>query len=92
MKALLRWLIKMIMSLLLVILAVLAVVIFFKIPLDLTSFKEPVAIALSKAVNRTISIEESITVSTSLSPYFTIRGRISCPWILPESRLICFLY
>ncbi|WP_163339452.1 AsmA family protein [Desulfopila sp. IMCC35008] len=74
MRTLLRWLIKMVVSLLFLIVLAVAVVIFLKIPLDLTPFREPVEIALSQAINRTVKIEDSVTVSTSLSPYFTVKG------------------
>ena len=52
----------------------LSILIIFKIPIDLTRFKDPVEELLSKALNRPVRIEQSVTISTSLNPYFTLRG------------------
>lgn len=64
----------LLLGLLLLIVALLAVVIFLQIPIDLTRFKEPVEILAAKGLGRTVRIEKSIVISTSLKPYFTLQG------------------
>lgn len=74
MRKLFRWLFRILLSLLLLIIVFLSAVTLLKIPIDLTRFKEPVEIFASKALERQVTISDSIVVSTSLSPYFTIDG------------------
>lgn len=74
MKKLFRWLLGTLLSVLLLIVLLLTVVIVFQIPLDLTRFKEPVESLMSKGLGRSVHIEKSIVISTSLNPYFTIEG------------------
>lgn len=74
MKRLFRWLFRMLLGLLLLVILFLAVVTFLKIPIDLSRFKEPVETLVSKAIHRQVTISDSIVVSTSLTPYFTIEG------------------
>ncbi|MFT5699226.1 MAG: hypothetical protein ACI8ZB_002083 [Desulforhopalus sp.] len=76
MKKLLRWAIRMVVGLLVLVVLILSTIIIFKIPLNLTPYKEPVELLLSKGMNRNIRIEKSVTVSTSLAPYFTIEGLV----------------
>ncbi len=52
----------------------LSILIIFKIPIDLTRFKDPVEKLLSKTLNRPVRIEQSVSISTSLNPYFTLKG------------------
>jgi len=80
MKKLLRWLFRLLLSFLLIVVASLVVLIVFKIPLDLTRFKEPIETLVSKGLDRPVRIEQSIVISTSLNPYFTLKGlRIENP-------------
>lgn len=80
MKKLLRWLIGILLTVVVIVVALLAVVSVFQIPIDLSRFKEPVEVLASKALNRQVRIEKSIVISTSLNPYFTIGGlRIENP-------------
>lgn len=74
MKKALRWLTRIIIGLIVLILLVVSIAIIFKIPIDLTRFKEPVEVLLSKGLNRNVRIEQSVVISTSLSPYFTLKG------------------
>ncbi len=74
MKKLFRWLLGISFSVLLLVVLLISVVTIFRIPIDLTRFKDPVEELLSKGLNRPVSIEHSIVISTSLNPYFTIKG------------------
>jgi uncharacterized protein involved in outer membrane biogenesis len=72
--ALLRWLIKFVLGIVLLVVVVAAVLIVFKIPIDLSRFKEPVEILASQALDRPVRIEKSVIISTSLNPYLTLEG------------------
>jgi len=74
MKKLFRWLFGVSFSLLLLVVLLVSVIIIFQIPLDLTRFKEPVEKLLSTGLNRPVRIEQSVVISTSLTPYLTIKG------------------
>ncbi len=76
MKTILRVLFKFIASVFLLIVIGLAILIIFKIPVDLTRFKEPVEVLVSKALDRPVRVKESIVISTSLNPYFTMKGLV----------------
>jgi hypothetical protein len=80
MKNLFRWLIGIVIGLFFITLVLLSVLVIFKIPIDLTRFKAPVEELLSKGLNRPVRIEKSVVISTSLNPYFTLKGfRIENP-------------
>ena len=74
MRKLIRWFFRIVLGMLLIIVLFLSVIIIFKIPIDLTRFKDPVEEMLSKGLKRPVRIEESVVISTSLNPYFTIKG------------------
>ncbi len=80
MKTLFRWLFRtLIFTVLFVTLLVVSIAL-LKIPIDLTRFKGPVETLAGKALNRPVNIDQSIVVSTSLKPVFTLRGlRIGNP-------------
>ena len=80
MKKLFQWLIGMIFGLFFITVMLLSILIIFKIPIDLTRFKAPLEELLSKGLNRPVRIEKSVIISTSLNPYFTLKGfRIENP-------------
>ncbi len=75
-----RWFFRIVLGMLLFVVVFLSVIITFKIPIDLTRFKNPLEEILSKGLNRPVRIEDSVVISTSLNPYFTIKGfRIENP-------------
>ena len=74
MKKLLRWLLKLIFSVGLLVTLFIAIVSFFQIPLDLTRFKGSLEDLVSKALKREVHIVHSIVLTTSLKPVFTLRG------------------
>lgn len=72
--------IALLLSFILLVIASLAVVIAFKIPIDVTRFKEPLGRVASKALERSVYIDDSIIISTSLEPFITLKGvRIDNP-------------
>jgi len=80
MKTLFRWFLRIALSLILVVILFLASVTLLEIPINLTRYKEPVEILISKALKRPVSIDQSIVISTSLKPIFTLKGlRIGNP-------------
>ncbi len=80
MKSLLRWLLRIVGGLVLLGFLLLAAVTFLKIPIDLTNYKEPVETIASKVLKRPVAIEDSIVISTSLTPEFSLGGlRIGNP-------------
>lgn len=74
MKTLFRWLFKTIFAVLLCIVVFLMAVTFLQIPVNLTRFKAPIEEVVSKALKRPVRIDDSIIISTSLKPVFTLRG------------------
>lgn len=74
MKTFFRWFFRSLIGLLLCVLILLAAVIFLQIPINLTTLKEPVEKLVSNALNRPVTIEQSISISTSLKPVFTLKG------------------
>ena len=74
MKKLFRWLIGIVFGLFFITVMLLSILIIFKIPIDLTRFKAPLEELLSKGLNRPVRIEKSVIISTSLNPYFTLKG------------------
>lgn len=74
------WIFKLTAGVILLIILFLTAVTIFKIPVDLTRFKEPIEAIASDVFNRPVTIEKSIVLSTSLEPVFTLEGlRISDP-------------
>lgn len=74
MKTLFRFLLKTLLALLLCVVIFLSAVTFFQIPVDLSRFKTPIEEIASKALSRPVRIDDSIIISTSLTPVFTLRG------------------
>lgn len=73
-------LLKLLLVLLALALLALAVVSFLRIPIDLSAYRPTIESAASKALGRGVKVDGDITVTTSLWPYFEIRGlRIANP-------------
>ena len=80
MKTLFRWLFRTVLFVVLLVTLLVVTVTLLKIPIDLTIFKGPVETLVSKALKRPVNIDQSIVISTSLNPVFTLRGlRIGNP-------------
>lgn len=80
MKTLFRWLFRTVLFVVLLVILLVVAVSLLKIPIDLTVFKGPVETLVSKAIKRPVNIDQSIVISTSLNPVFTLRGlRIGNP-------------
>jgi uncharacterized protein involved in outer membrane biogenesis len=80
MKTLFRWLFRTVLFVVLLVILLVVTVTLLKIPIDLTIFKGPVETLVSKALKRPVNIDQSIVISTSLNPVFTLRGlRIGNP-------------
>ena len=80
MKTLFRWLFRTLLFVVLLVILLVVSVTLLKIPIDLTVFKGPVETLVSKALKRPVNIDQSIVISTSLNPVFTLRGlRIGNP-------------
>jgi uncharacterized protein involved in outer membrane biogenesis len=80
MKTLFRWLFRTLFFVVLLVILLVVSVTLLKIPIDLTIFKGPVETLVSKALKRPVNIDQSIVISTSLNPVFTLRGlRIGNP-------------
>ncbi len=80
MKKIVGWLVRVILFLILLLVIVVTSVTMLKIPIDLTRFKTPIEELASKALQRPVTIENSIIISTSLIPEFTLNGlRIKNP-------------
>lgn len=80
MLRIIRLIMGLLVSLIMLVIATLAVVAIFRIPIDLTRFKEPLENIVSEAIGRPVQIEDSIVISTSLEPYITVQGlRIDNP-------------
>ena len=80
MKTLFRWLFRTVLFVVLLVILLVVSVTLLKIPIDLTVFKGPVETLVSKALKRPVNIDQSIVISTSLNPVFTLRGlRIGNP-------------
>jgi len=78
--SLFRALLKLLLLLLALALIALAVVSFLRIPIDLSAYRPTIESAASKALGRGVKVDGDITVTTSLWPYFEIRGlRIANP-------------
>lgn len=74
MKTFFRWLVKGFLVVVVCLVLLIGAVTFFKIPINLTSFKEPVESIVSNALHRPVIIDGSIVISTSLQPVFTLKG------------------
>ena len=74
MKIFFRWLLKAFLAVLVCLVLLIGAVTFFKIPINLTSYKEPVENIVSNALHRPVIIDGSIVISTSLKPVFTLKG------------------
>jgi uncharacterized protein involved in outer membrane biogenesis len=74
MKKALRWLLVFLTTLLLSIALLLGVLVFVQIPIELNGFKKPVGKFLGNQLGRAVIIKDSIVISTSLNPSFTIKG------------------
>ena len=74
MKTFFRWLLKGFLAVVACLVLLIGAVTFFKIPINLTSFKEPVEKIASSALHRPVIIDGSIVISTSLKPVFTLKG------------------
>ena len=74
MKTFFRWLLKGFLAVVVCLVLLFVAVTFFKIPINLTSFKEPVENIASSVLHRPVIIDGSIVISTSLQPVFTLKG------------------
>lgn len=74
MRKLFRWFFRIVLGMLFIVVLFLSVITLFKIPIDLTRFKNPLEEIMSRGLDRQVRIEESVVISTSLEPYFTIKG------------------
>ncbi len=74
MRKIFRWSLRIVFCLILLVVLVLTSVTILEIPIDLTGFRNPVEELASKALQRQVNIENSIVVSTSLKPAFTLSG------------------
>ncbi|WP_136809014.1 AsmA family protein [Desulfosediminicola flagellatus] len=74
MKTLFRWLFRTFFALLLCVIIFVIAVTFLQIPVNLTRFKTPIEDLASKALKQPVRIDDSIIISTSLKPVFTLRG------------------
>jgi len=74
MKSLFGWLLRSILLLVLICVLSLTALIFIQVPIDLTGLKDPIEKFVGKAFGRSVNIEESIVITTSLKPVFTLRG------------------
>jgi len=80
MKTFFRWLFRIVLGLIFFIVLLFVSTAVLEIPIDLTRFKAPVEDLVSRALKREVSIDQSIVLSTSLSPVLTLQGlRISNP-------------
>ena len=76
----LRWALCIVGGLTAVLILILAVLALVQIPIDLTKHKGLVESAATRAVGRTVKVDEKIEVTTSLWPSFTLEGlRIANP-------------
>ncbi len=76
----LRWILYVGGGLIAVLLAILILLAVIRIPLDLSSHKSPVELLASRALGRTVKVDERIVITTSLRPVFSLEGlRISNP-------------
>lgn len=73
---LMKWIFKITTVILLSLMLLFGVLAIFKIPVNLTRFKDPVQAIISMALDRPVRIEDSIILSTSLSPHFSIKGLV----------------
>lgn len=74
MKTLFRWLFRIIFGLIFVIILLFTAAALLKLPIDLTILKVPIETVVTKALNRSVSIEKSIIIHTSLKPELTLEG------------------
>ncbi len=74
MKTLLKWFFRALLGIIVCLVIIAVAVIFLKIPINLTRFKEPVEVLVSKALHRNVELEGSVVISTSLRPVFTMQG------------------
>ena len=80
MKTFFRWLFRIVLGLILLVVLLFVSTALLEIPIDLTRFKAPVEELVSGALKREVTIDQSIVLSTSLSPVLTLRGlKISNP-------------
>lgn len=73
-KTLLRWLIKLLLWIFGLVFVGLLVVSYFAIPIDISRIKSPMEGLIGSALDRKVKIEESIIVTTSMKPAFSIKG------------------
>jgi uncharacterized protein involved in outer membrane biogenesis len=74
MKTLLRWFFRLFLGMVFLVVLLIAAVTLLRIPIDLTGFKGPIEALATKVLERQVVIEESIEISTSLKPIFSLRG------------------
>ncbi len=74
MAALFRWIIRLLLGLLCCLVLAFAVVTIFKIPINLTGYKDVVESLAGEALDRKVMIKDSIVITTSLAPVFTLQG------------------
>lgn len=74
MKTFLRWLFRIVLGLVLLVVLLFVSTALLEIPIDLTRFKVPLEVLVSKALKREVNIDQSIVLTTSLSPALTLRG------------------
>ncbi len=74
MKTLFRWFFRIVLGLILLVVLLFISTALLEIPIDLTRFKPPLEVLVSKALKREVKIDQSIVLTTSLSPALTLRG------------------
>lgn len=74
MKKMLSWLLKSLLTIVFLIVVLFSVLAIFKIPVDLSFAIGPIEALVTKALDRPVKINDSVVVSTSLSPNFIVKG------------------
>ncbi len=69
-----RWILRIVTILLVVLILAVSLIAFTAIPIDLTHYKKIAEPVLSTALGRNVTIDGAITMTTSLSPSFTLEG------------------
>lgn len=69
-----RWIVWILSGLICFLVLSLALLSFVRIPIDLTPYKGIAETIASRAINRPVHIDQTIQVTTSLRPVFTIQG------------------
>lgn len=76
----LRWFLYIVGGVIAGLLLTLILLATIRIPVDLSSYKGPVELLASRAMGRTVKVDEKIVITTSLRPIFSLEGlRISNP-------------